>query len=67
MPWKERLVEGPAEAGVEGNLRAIQEIWTRLEGKAGAPVAADATPIDVSDEVARGILEAGREAERRRR
>jgi hypothetical protein len=60
--WKERLVGALLKEAVEGNLRAIQEIWTRLEGKAGAPATPDSAPLTVSDEVARAILRAGRKS-----
>ena len=59
--WRERLVEALLEQAAAGNLRAIQEVWTRLEGKPGAADTADSAPLAVADEVARKILQAGRD------
>lgn len=61
-PWKSILVKKLLDLAAAGNLRAIQEIWTRVEGKPGAPVTKASAPLEISDEVARRILEIGREA-----
>lgn len=36
VTWKHRLIDGLLRRAAEGDLKAIQEIWTRLEGKPGA-------------------------------
>lgn len=58
--WKERIVQALLDQAVEGNLRAIQEVWNRIEGKPGAAATTDSAPLAVTNEVARKILEAGR-------
>jgi len=61
--WGCLLVDKLLNLAVDGNLRAIQEVWTRLEGKPGAPVTSEAPPFTVSDEVARSLLENDRDDE----
>jgi hypothetical protein len=58
--WRHRLVEVLLEQADQGNLRALQEIWIRLEGKPGAIDPEDAALPDIDAEVASKILEAGR-------
>jgi len=58
--WRERLVEALLKQAVEGNLRAIQEIWTRLEGKPGAAASTDSVPPVLSEEAYQKILQASR-------
>ena len=41
-------------------MRAIQEIWIRLEGKPGGVDAEESKPPDIDAEVDAKILEAGR-------
>ncbi len=61
--WGHLLVDKLLELAVDGNLRAIQEVWTRLEGKPGAPATAEAAPITVSEEFAQILLQNGRNDE----
>jgi hypothetical protein len=58
--WRHRLVEVLLEQADQGNLRAIQEIWIRLEGKPGALDAEDADEPEIDAELAAKILEASR-------
>jgi hypothetical protein len=58
--WTERIVLALLTRANEGDLRAIQEVWNRIEGKPGSGTATDSAPIDVGHEIARKILEAGR-------
>jgi hypothetical protein len=54
--WKERLVDMLVQKAVEGDVRSLQEIWTRLEGKAGSSLYAPPPPLD--DETACLVLKA---------
>ena len=57
--WRHRLVEVLLEQADQGNLRAIQEIWIRLEGKPGAPDGENAEAPNIGPELTAKILEAG--------
>jgi hypothetical protein len=57
-PWKHRLVVallGKAEAG---DLKALQEIWTRLEGRPGIAQREEPEPLVIDHELALRILRA---------
>ena len=58
--WRHRLVEVLLDQADQGNVRAIQEIWIRLEGKPGANDAEESKPLDIDPELTTKILEAGR-------
>ncbi|MGO9598109.1 MAG: hypothetical protein ACLP7Q_08965 [Isosphaeraceae bacterium] len=58
--WRHRLVEVLLDQADQGNVRAIQEIWIRLEGKPGANDAEESKPPDIDPELTAKILEAGR-------
>jgi hypothetical protein len=61
VTWRHRLVLALLEQVDQGNLRAIQEVWLRLEGKPGASEPATAPSLVIDDELARKILQIGRE------
>jgi hypothetical protein len=61
VTWRHRLVIALLEQVDQGNLRAIQEVWLRLEGKPGASEPATAPSLVIDDELARKILQIGRE------
>jgi hypothetical protein len=61
VTWRRRLVLALLEQVDQGNLRAIQEVWLRLEGKPGAVEPATAPSLVIDDELARKILQIGRE------
>ena len=54
--WGEQIVKTLLEQAVGGNLRAMQEIWSRLEGRAGAGQISP--PLAIDDGIARKILDA---------
>jgi hypothetical protein len=56
--WKHLLVENLLRRAAEGDLKALQEIWTRLEGKPGASRAEEPDLPEISHEVALRILRA---------
>jgi len=58
--WRHRLVEVLLDQADQGNVRAIQEIWIRLEGKPGANDTEESKPLDIDPELTAKILEAGR-------
>ena len=55
--WAQQLVENLIRLAIGGDLRANQEIWTRLEGKPGSSDPAARTPVEVDDELAQLILD----------
>jgi hypothetical protein len=61
--WASLVVHRLLVLAAEGNLRAIQEIWTRLEGKAGAPGTPDPAPFQVDEDLVLSILSSGRDVE----
>jgi hypothetical protein len=56
-------VENLFNKALSGDLRAVLEIWTRLEGKPGVAERKASPPITIDDELARMILRYGREEE----
>jgi hypothetical protein len=59
--WGQFLVETLIKQGADGNLRALQEIWTRLEGRPGGAKARRRRPLEVDDKLAQLILNYGRD------
>ena len=55
--WGQFLVERLLYLAGTGELRALQEIWTRLEGKPGTNDPAARQPPDIDDDLAEMILE----------
>mgnify|MGYP006933310055 FL=1 len=60
--WRHLLVEALLRQAIDGNLRALQEIWLRLEGKAGILDSPSSPSLVIDDELARIILQHGRDA-----
>jgi hypothetical protein len=53
--WNDRLVESTVGKAVNGDVKTIQMIWTRVEGS--KPVGVVGPPaLEISDELARKIL-----------
>jgi hypothetical protein len=61
--WKHRLIAGLLRRADGGDLKAMQEIWTRLEGKAGTSPLAEEEPIEMSRELALKLLRTASECE----
>jgi hypothetical protein len=57
--WKENLILALLEQAEQGKGRAMQEIWSRVEGRPGAPERSSPPLID--EATARKILEAVRD------
>lgn len=56
--WKHRLIAGLIRRADDGDLKAIQEIWTRLEGRPGASRDAPPELPHLTDDVVLRILRA---------
>jgi hypothetical protein len=54
--WAARIIEKLLEEAAGGDLKTMQEIWLRTEGKPGT--GASSARVPVSDEVARKIFAA---------
>ncbi len=61
VSWQDRLVQGLLEFTDRGSLRAMLEIWTRLDGKPGSADPSSRDAVDIDDKLARQILELGRD------
>ncbi|MGC8643976.1 MAG: hypothetical protein ACP5XB_29305 [Isosphaeraceae bacterium] len=59
--WGQLLVETLLTKAAGGDMRALLEIWARLEGKPGSAKVRPRPPLQVPDELARMILNYGRE------
>jgi hypothetical protein len=57
--WGQFLVESLLTKACGGDLRALQEIWTRLEGRPGLAKSRPRPPIKIPDELAQMILNYG--------
>jgi hypothetical protein len=54
--WKHRLIASLLVRAEDGDIKALQEIWTRLEGKPGTSQRAEPDLPQLSEEVALKIL-----------
>ena len=61
-PWKHRLVIALLEKAEGGDLKALQEIWTRLEGRPGIAQREEPEPLVIDHELALRILRAAGDA-----
>jgi hypothetical protein len=61
VTWGQFLVEKLINKAATGDLRALQEIWTRVEGKPGVTKVSDDPPITIDDGLAQLILNYGQE------
>ncbi len=52
--WRTLLIEGLLKRAADGELKAIQEVWTRIDGKPGDEV--QDAPLAIDDELARKVL-----------
>jgi hypothetical protein len=52
--WKTALVEGLLRRAVDGDLKAIQEVWSRIDGRPGEAI--QDTPLAIDDALARKVL-----------
>jgi hypothetical protein len=52
--WKTVLVEQLLQRAADGELKAMQEVWTRIDGKPGDEV--QDAPLAIDDELARRVL-----------
>jgi hypothetical protein len=59
--WADLIVEALLAAAAEGKLPALKEVFDRVDGRPSGEEAAAPPPLAISDDLARRILEAGRE------
>jgi hypothetical protein len=52
--WRTVLVEGLLQRAADGDLKAIQEVWSRMDGKPGEAI--QDIPLAIDDALARKVL-----------